>query len=145
MSQIPIHFFVRSVSNVSTVQLDLSGWFAIKFNVRVMRFIAETGCSLKTLRLSWRFRYFDYSSDELDGTSLITPGDEWIPHAVAGLKVQKKIEITVNSKEVGHYKILEAIASEIGSLMQWATNKTKKYIKRSMEVGGEVSEVNHAY
>ena len=114
--------------------------------ISLMKLVAKTGCSLKTLRLSWRFKNCDYSLYELDAASYMIGGDEGIPHAIAGLKVQKKIEITVNSNDAGHYSRCEAFTSGVGSFMQWAGTKViKKCIKRSLEVGGGVKEEVQEY
>ena len=74
------------------------------------------------------------------------PGNKRFPRAVAGLKVQNKIMITLNSNGLGHRGRFEAFASQMGSLMQRATMRaTKECIKRSVGVDGEVSEEVQAY
>ena len=149
VSRIPIGVFIRLMSNVSTIQLKLSyygskppapgGPFIMNYTIRVMNRIAETGCSLKTLRLSWKFRNFKYSCNELDAASLGITND------IADLKVQQKIEITVHSDYAGCYRACEAIANEIGSLMQWATNTTKKCTKFRLDEDGEVRKEDHTH
>ncbi|KAL8795377.1 MAG: hypothetical protein Q9195_002118 [Heterodermia aff. obscurata] len=112
----------------------------------LMGLIAKTGCSLKSLCLSWTFRDCDCSLYELEAGSSIIGGDERIPHAIAGLNMPQKIEIIVDSNDVGHYHRCEAFTTKTVSLLQWSTtNVTKKCIKRSMEVGGGVKEEVQAY
>ena len=143
------------MSNVSTVQLNLTYYgdtprlsqppYPMRFTLGVMKVIAKTGCSLKTLRLSLELRSCKYNLHDLDAGSFMVPGDKGILHAIADLKVQQKIEITVNSDDAGYYRVCEDITNKIGSLLQWATNTTKKYIKYSMKEGRTLSEETHTY
>ena len=106
-----------------------------------MRLIAKTGCSLNTLRLSWKHRYFHYSVSELDPPPFLFGRDEDVLRAIASLKVQKKIEITVDRNDAGHYSTCKAFTSKVGSFMQWlGMNVTKMCIKRSFKAGVGIRE-----
>ena len=117
-------------------------------SIYLMDILASTGCSLKTLRLSWKSRDPDdyYGEEDEDDETCLVPGNERFAQAIASLKVQNKIVITLNSNDVGHRRVFEAFASQMGSLMQWATmNTTKRCITRSMGVDGEIRETVQTY
>ena len=132
MAELKLAYFAEAPINLDTT-------------IPLMGLMAGTRRSVRILCLSRKLRNYDYSVYEVNAASFTIYMDDNIRFAIAGLKVQK-VEIIVNSDDVGHYSRCEAVTRRIGSDMQFAgTNVVKKCIKRSMEVGGGVREEVKAY
>ena len=73
--------------------------------MEIIDYIANLGCSLKSLHLSFEFRNTDdfedvSMSDKMRDVSGRIASDKNIPKAVAGLRVERQIEIFVDSNLV---------------------------------------------